>query len=231
MNDWFEWNGTRSTQYGIYVLEQPTYTLPAERVTFTTVPGRSGTLTTLEGDSVYSDVTHTATCLIDSESRIPNLTSWLRGSGNVTFANRPGGYYKARIINQIAFDKILRGNPHRKFAVNFYSKPFWYHSSNAATVLTESGFVTNPGNVFSEPTITVTGSGDITLMVGGTLIELEDVDTGITIDSSVMEAYQGSMALNDKMTGDFPVLQPGITAISWDGNVSSVSILGNWRSL
>lgn len=41
MNDWFEWNGKRCTEYGIHVLEQPPLTLPAERVTFTDVPGRS----------------------------------------------------------------------------------------------------------------------------------------------------------------------------------------------
>lgn len=39
MNDWFEWNGKRCTEYGIHVLEQPPLTLPAERVTFTDVPG------------------------------------------------------------------------------------------------------------------------------------------------------------------------------------------------
>lgn len=29
MNDWFEWNGKRCTEYGIHVLEQPPLTLPA----------------------------------------------------------------------------------------------------------------------------------------------------------------------------------------------------------
>ena len=42
MNDWFEWNGKRCTEYGIHVSEQPPLTLPAERVTFTDVPGRCG---------------------------------------------------------------------------------------------------------------------------------------------------------------------------------------------
>ena len=42
MNDWFEWNEVRCTEYGIHVLEQPVLTLPNERATFVDVPGRSG---------------------------------------------------------------------------------------------------------------------------------------------------------------------------------------------
>ena len=61
LTDWFEWNGVRCTQYGIHVLEQPSIIIPSERVTFTDVPGRSGSLTQLEGDDVYEDMVLTAT--------------------------------------------------------------------------------------------------------------------------------------------------------------------------
>lgn len=231
MNDWFNWNGTRCTTKGIHVLEQPTYTLPAERSTFTAVPGRSGSLTTLEGDEVCDDIVLTATCMIDSESRISTLSAWLKGGGNVTFANRPGGFYKARIVNQIAFEKILRGNPHRKFAVNFRCQPFWYANAVQPITLTTSGtFITNPGSVFSEPVITVYGSGEVTLMVGMTIVELE-LSGSMTLDTPLMEAYSGSTSMNGCMSGDFPMLLPGQNAVSWTGNVTKVVVQPNWRFL
>lgn len=231
MNDWFDWNGTRCTTKGIHVLEQPTYTLPAERSTFTAVPGRSGSLITLEGDEVYDDIVLTATCMIDGESRIPTLSAWLKGGGNVTFANRPGGFYKARIVNQIAFEKILRGNPHRKFAVNFRCQPFWYANAVQPITLTTSGtFITNPGSVFSEPVITVYGSGEVTLMVGMTIVELE-LSGSMTLDTPLMEAYSGNTSMNGCMSGDFPTLLPGQNAISWTGNVTKVVVQPNWRFL
>ena len=129
LNDWFEWNGVRCTDYGIYVTEQPPPTIPEERVTFTNIPGRSGALTTLEGDYVYEDMVLKATCVISDPDRIPEIAGWLRGSGTVTFANRDGGFYYARVTNQIPFEKILRGNPHRAFAVNFRCKPFFYEKT------------------------------------------------------------------------------------------------------
>ena len=126
MNDWFSWNGVKCTEHGIHVLEQPPVTIPAERATFTNIPGKPGSLTTLEGDDVYDDLILTAQCMISDPSSIRTIASYLKGSGKVAFANRPGGFYFARIVNQIPFEKILRGNPHRSFAVNFRCKPFWY---------------------------------------------------------------------------------------------------------
>ena len=233
LNDWFEWNGVRCTQYGIHVKEQPPITIPKERSEQTTVPGRPGSLTTLEGEDVYEDLTLTATCFISDPALIPSIGGWLKGAGTVSFANRPGGFYHARVSNQIPFEKILRGNPHRSFAVNFRcSPPFWYVSHpTEVTITTGSAIVTNPGNVYAEPIIHVYGSGDITLIVKDAFVELEGVEDIITLNSVIQEAYQGEMLLNDHMDGDFPVLKPGDNLFSWSGDVSRVVIEPNWRYL
>ena len=232
MNDWFSWNGKKCTEYGIHVLEQPPITIPAERATFTNVPGRPGSLTTLEGDAVYDDLLLTAQSLLPDPAKIPAVTAWLKGGGKVTFANRPGGFYHARIVNQIPFEKVLRGNPHRSFSVNFRCKPFWYQENVPEITVTNSGtFITNPGSVYAEPVITVYGSGEITLMVGMSIVELDGITDSITLDTPLMEAYQGVTSMNSCMSGDFPTLLPGQNAISWTGNVTKVVIQPNWRYL
>ena len=232
MNDWFQWNGKRCTEYGIHVSEQPPLTLPAERVTFTDVPGRSGSLTTTEGEYVYEDMVLTAQCFIQSGARVPEIAAWLRGNGTVIFANRPEGYYEARIINQIPFEKILRGNPHLAFAVNFQCKPFWYQKNISPITLTQSGsFVENPSSVFAEPIITVYGTGAITLMVGMIITELEGISGSITLNSQLQEAYSGTTSMNGAISGEFPVLLPGQNAVSWTGNVTSLNVIPNWRFL
>jgi phage-related protein len=232
MMDWFEWNGARCTAYGVHVLEQPPLTAPSERVTFTDVPGRNGSLTTLQGDDIYDDLLLTAQCAISDPSKIPNLCAWLKGSGKVTFANRQGGFYFARIVNQISFEKILRGNPHRSFAVNFRCKPFWYADPvTPITLMVSGGTITNPGSVPSEPVITVYGSGEITLMVGLTIVEFEGVSGSITLDTPLMEAYSGITSMNGKMSGDFPILTSGMNAVSWSGSVTKIEVQPNWRYL
>ena len=37
--------------------------------------------------------------------------------------------------------------------------------------------------------------------------------------------------MNDHMSGDSPVLQPGANAISWTGTVTRVIVRPNWRYL
>lgn len=150
----------------------------------------------------------------------------------VIFANRTGGYYKARIANQIPFEKVLRGNPHCAFSVNFRCFPFWYQENVSDITVTTSGTViTNPGSIYSEPLITLTGSGDITLMVGTTIVELTDITGSIVLDCALKEAYLGSTLMNDCMSGDFPALKPGLNAISWTGAVTKVVIQPNGRYL
>jgi phage-related protein len=232
MNDWFSWNDVRCTDYGIHVSEQPPITLPAERASYVNVPGRPGSLTILEGDDVYDDLLLTATCFISRLDELDTVASYLKGGGKVTFANRQEGFYHARIVNQIAFEKILRGNPHRSFAVNFRCKPFFYLDDSPQFSFTHSGtFLTNLGSVYSEPIITVYGSGEISLMVGMTIVELTGIAGSITLDTPRMEAYNGVMGMNSNMSGDFPMLLPGANAISWSGNVSRVVIQPNWRTL
>jgi len=232
MTDYFIWNGVDCRTKGIHVSELPPITIPLERSKQTNVPGRPGSLTQLEGDDVYDDMILTSTCFIADPAQIPAIAAWLKGKGTVTFANRTGGYYKARIANQIPFEKVLRGNPHCTFAVNFRCYPFFYaDTASDITVSTSGTIITNPGSVYSEPKITLTGSGDITLMVGTTIVELTGVTESIVIDSALQEAYKGTTLMNDHMSGDFPVLKPGQNAISWSGTVTRVVVKPNWRFL
>ncbi len=232
MTDYFIWNGVDCRTKGIHVSELPPITIPLERSKQTNVPGRPGSLTQMEGDDVYDDMILTATCFIADPAQIPAIAAWLKGKGTVTFANRTGGHYNARIANQIPFEKVLRGNPHCSFAVNFRCYPFWYQENVSDVTITTSGStITNPGSVYSDPLITLAGSGDITLMVGTTIVELTDITTGIVLDCSLKEAYLGTTLMNDHMSGDFPILKPGLNGISWSGNVTNIVISPRWRYL
>lgn len=232
MNDWFEFNGVKCTEYGIHVSEHPVITFPPERVKFTDIPGRNGSLTTLEGDAVYDDMTLIATCFVSDVSRLSEIAAYLRGSGKVTFANRQGGFYYCRVINQIPFDVVMRGKPNRTFAVNFRVKPFFYLDGDYTETLTASeSIIKNPGCIPAEPVITVYGEGEITLMVGDQIVELDNIVDSITLDTPLMEAYNGEANMNSCMSGDFPILSPGAVPIAWTGTVSKVVIQPNWRTL
>ena len=228
----FAWKGHNCTEYGIRVTQQPEIIRPPERATFTSVPGRSGTLTTLEGEDVYDDFLLTVECFIQDLSMLNTIFSWLKGSSVVTFANRQGGFYYARIVNQISLEQILRGNPYRRFPVTFRCQPFFYLTGVSDITVTTSGvYVTNPGAVISEPKLAVTLSGDAQIIVSAAYFELIGLTGVVTVDTVLKEIYQGSTSCNSHMAGEFPVLLPGQNIISWTGGVTKIVITPNWRQL
>lgn len=229
--DWFEWNGVRSTAYGIYVSEQPERTMPLERTSQITVPGRPGTLTKLEGEDVYGDILMTAQCVMKSGERLLEIMRWLKGAGKVTFANRPGGFYYARLANQIPFEKVMRGRENLNVALVFRCKPFWHVENEAVQVMTSGGTIYNAGSVHAEPIITIEGSGDIELMVGENITIISGLGGSITLDSENDEAYNGALDMNGYVSGEFPRLAVGYNTIGWSGNVSRVTVKKNTRYL
>jgi len=68
-------------------------------------------------------------------------------------------------------------------------------------------------------------------MVGTTIVELTNVSSSIVLDCALKEAHKGTTLMNDHMSGDFPVLKPGLNAVSWSGNVTRIVIKPNWRYL
>lgn len=235
MKDYIIWKGINSQTVGITVTDLPEIILPEERVTFTDVPGLGGSLAQTEGVDIYKDITLAVKCYIQNPTvqAVQAVASFFRGAGRLELPNRPDGYYEARIVNQIPFAKILRGNAPRTFTVNFRCKPFLHlYSGETAQVITSGDFLLNPTGIQAKPLITITGSGDITLRVGTQIIELEGIEGGIILDSELQEAYWNDTLKNSCMTGEFPVLGEGNAAVSWTGgNVTSVSVTPRWVSL
>ena len=254
--DWFEWNGVKSTAYGMHVLTQPNFLSPLERAEYVTVPGRSGSLTILEGEDVYDDINLSCSCVIDDPfgsvtvsgktgQRIPMIMGWLKGNGEVKFANRTDGYYKARIANQISFDKAVQGNPHRLVSVQFRCQSFFYLDSGktATTYSASTNTLTNPGNISSAPLITVNKANNQntgTIMCGGSTMIITFAEDGLDTISSIILDCEAKVAYTldngvyklrgTRVQGDWLRIPSGVSYLDLS-NVSSVSVTPRWRCI
>lgn len=226
---YFVWNGVKSTEFGVFITEFPDIVRAEERVTFTTVQGRSGSLTQLEGEDVHDDVTLSIECGIKDFASIRRASSILRGNGRLALPYRPHEYTNARVINQISFEEFLKARPNREFKINFRCDPFWYDESPSVIVLNsdmgKSAMIGNGGDVAVRPVITITGSGSGTLTFNGSVVELADVEDGIVLDCEAQEAYNDVRGMNDHMIGDFPVITKGVNFIRLDGDFDSARIV------
>ena len=119
-----------------------------------------------------------------------------------------------------------------KFTATQYTRaqPIYYVS-----VRNESITVTNIGNYTAKPTMTIYGSGNISVSLNGSeIFNIVLGDEGyITIDTTQMEAYQDGVLKNRLVTGDYNnfLLNVGTNTISFTGDVEQVVIANYSRWL
>lgn len=225
---YFIYNGIDSRMMDIIVTAMPPTIRAAQRVESVTVPGRDGSLH--ETDGSYDNYTKTMECAIKNREKLDDIAAWLTGSGEIIFSSEPDKVYRVTISNTISIAQMMR--TFQKFQVSFDTYPFKYSVNrfDEALELEKSAVILGKGTVYSQPVITVYGTGAITLTINDTEYPLSDVDGYVTINSEIEECYKDVINMNSIFSADeFPRLEPGGNTISWTGEVEKIEIQPNWR--
>lgn len=146
------------------------------------------------------------------------------------FEDDPDVYYKIKSLTiEDAGNEILEFG---QFTVNFILDPFQYEINNPVQTITDRTVITNEGYE-SEPIMTVHCAGNGKVYVNDIPITIQNINGTITIDSEMMNAYRKENGLitnlNNHMIGDFPVLEHGDNIIDFDGDISKIELIKNWR--
>ena len=216
-----------SLDLGLYMERCPEKISPARRDETVVISGRHGNLTITDGS--FDTYIRQAEFIVKDKARIDDICAHFKGSGWLIFDTEPQRRYKARVANQIEFSHILRDL--KRFAVEFEVQPFGYEGNPQTIVKTAPFSLFNMGTFESEPTITIFGTGNITLYVNNNRIGLSNIESSVTLDSETLNAYSGATSLNNKMTGEFPKFAVGENLISWTGYVIKIEVKPNWRWL
>ena len=226
-----------SLEYGLLITEKGSYKGAQRDITYTSVPGRSGDLMTDNGRYKNVKIPYKLALLNTTAWDFSELARLIRGWLLAEQGYFPlwdsydGEYYRlASYTNEVDIEQELRSVG--KLSLSFNCKPFKYSFEGQRTVeVTEAGTLYNAEQYESKPYIKVVGSGTITLTVNNSSVTLSSVDGYIELDSEMLNAYRGTAAANNQMSGDFPVLAPGKNNISWTGNVTRLEIVPRWCCL
>ena len=199
-----------SRELGLLMERCPEKISPKRRDETFTVPGRHGNLTTTAG--AFDSYIRSAEFIVKDEKRIDEICAHFKGSGWLIFSSEPDRKYKARVANQIEFSHVIRH--FKRFVVEFEVQPFGYDVFEQTITKTAPFSLFNIGTFEAEPIITIFGNGNTTLYVNSQKISLKEIMDKIIIDSEMKNAYNNSVSLNYKMSGDFPVLSLGENNIS-----------------
>ncbi|NLK23290.1 MAG: phage tail protein [Clostridiales bacterium] len=217
--------------YGIKICSRPKIVLPKKRVTEMIIPGRDSAVKFDE--NTYEDINISVECNImdkDLSNKIDDIKSWLikTGTNDLIFSYQPNKKYIAYMANSIDFSQILKVIS--RFVIIFRCEPFKYETKQETINVVKPEIIVNPGTIYSKPIIKVKGTGNIELKINSQIIEIENLDGVIILDSILEDAYnEEKHNMNFKINGEFPILEEGENNILWTGGISNIEITPNWR--
>ena len=232
---WFRFKGIDSRDMGIWIKQMPVRYMPGRNLTRKHVGGMDGSYA--YGDETYNDVRVSLECDLRDETLMTAVAAWLTGSGELVFSDEPNLAYDSYIEKEYSRASITARMTGQRFTIMWTCHPFKRMVPAAAPIVLSSGrTITNPGTVYSLPKITVQGSGDFSLSIGGQRMYMTGISGGVVLDSQLMDAFalDGRM-INDNVSGEFFRIQPGVNDISWQlesgAKISSVTIEPRWRCI
>lgn len=225
MTNYVIWNNKDSREInGLLICELPPITKPQMRVKETAIDGVDGSIIEEVG---YESYDKTMTVALKVGADVDEIIEYFTGNGELIFSNEPNKYYKARIINGIDYERLLR---FRTAKITFRVQPFKYDAEELeifGNTTNKTATVYNIGNHPAKPLITIKGVGTVELSVNGTTMcryTFPDDGDEVILDSEKQDAYLGSVLKNRSMIGEFPVFEKGENVITWNGDIESISI-------
>lgn len=161
-------------------------------------------------------------------NQITDISEWLKSSLNYSdlIIDDDSDYaYSALFFNQYNIEKFLRY--YGKTVLTFKIKPLKYLKSSMTEVLLGSS-INNPTNRKAKPKLVIKGSGNMTIKIGKSELNLKGVDGGVIVDSQsqTITDLTGERSQFNKMTSyPFPAIEPGNNIIVKTGSITSVSIV------
>lgn len=231
----FTFNSKKSSDLGLIVEKATINKTPARPYDFQKIPGRAGMLIVNSSiDELENvEITYTVGCKDISANR-DAIAECLFGAPSyvkLIDSSETDCYRLAICTSGQDWDEQIRNFGTAKLV--FSCKPFRFLTSgDTKTTLTAAGKITNPTAYSSLPHIKITGSGNITLSIGGQAFPFLNIGSYIECDSDLQMVYTGASGKSDRANFDtFPELVPGDNTVSWTGTVSKVEIIPHWRRL
>ncbi|MGN4664691.1 distal tail protein Dit [Bacillus cereus group sp. MYBK234-1] len=215
-----------ASDYGICMVERPVIPTAEQEVEYIEVPGRHGSLTK---KGAFKDVPLKIKFNMLEEENIKPLVrrmkAWLMNGKTLYFTD--DDVYR-KIKHVVVGDIANEIEEHGEFEVDFTLDPFEY-TEDANIMLSTPGSIYNPGTMESTPMLFIAGNGTFRIFINDVSFQIKDVNGSVVIDSELLEAYSGTVSMNDKMIGGFPEFQIGENKIEWSGAIQFISIQPRWR--
>lgn len=233
------YNGISSKDYHIEVEHPPGYGIPERDYESVHVPGRNGDVIMYNGS--YQNIKREYEISVGShEKYMPELavgiSEWLLSSNSyarLEDSYEPEHYRLAIYLDTTDIENILFHGGRGTIAFNCKPQRFLKSGDKPVIFTSASNHLKNPTSFQALPIITVKGTGEGTVDIGGYVIGISEIGGSITINSEIQDAYSGTLNKNNVVSlgNGFPKLSKGTNNISFSGGVTSLEVIPKWWTL
>lgn len=236
MRSYLVFGDKSSLEFGIRVERCPAFVTGQRAVTKQSVPGRSGDLVIDTG--AYGNYIQPYEIWFRGDKPTTQaakaIAMWLlAGTGYIRLEDSydPDVYRMALFAGPLNVENWML--THGRATLEFDCKPQRYLKQGEFAVNVQSGQKMGNPWMPALPIIKISGNGDGQLVVGTRRVDITDMTGSITLDCDVQNAYDGTLNLNNNITitGGWPVLETGQTAISFSGGITAVEITPRWWTI
>lgn len=222
--NWLSYNGTKSTDLGVFVSGSGTYDAAEIDIDRYEIPGRNGDL--FVPKNRYKNITITYPAFIPNwfEGRAQAIRSWMRSATNYVRLedSYDTDHYRLALASGILTFSPLNQNDASNFELSFDCKPQRFlKTGEESKVLPASGAraLGNPTDYDALPLIVVTNpaAGQSFTINGATMTCLLPYTGTVYIDCETQNVYSGANNLNSYFSGTFPVFKPGTVTVTGGG--------------
>lgn len=228
--DYIVINGVSSETVGLYVDTPPMPPLQAKNFQTITIPNRPEVLTMHDVTREDIQIDINAYLFDDEQSADPSaLYSFLDNATTLSTSKNADFEYKVRRLLSVI--PAYQGHGKQLLTISFICSPYRYSTDNEATEITQfPAIANNSGNVFSQPTFKLYGSGELTLTVNEdtdhTLV-IPDVDGYVIADAEKMLCHKDGTIM--RCSGKIPFFNVGDNSI--ETNATKLELIKNERWL
>lgn len=234
--NYITFNGVNSYDKGLIISGEGAFDGAELDETTQEIPGRNGTVSFWNGRWRNVQARYPALIVGNLATTAPAVRAWLLGQPGflrLSDSYHPTEYRMARYMGGVEITPgFLNGNGEVELLFDCWPQRFLTSGETAQAIANSGDSITNPTDFDALPEIVVVGSGDITMAVGGYILDITGLSGSITIDCDAETAYDGGTNLNSILTlaNGFPKLGPGANSIAWSGSgtVTSVTITPRW---
>lgn len=228
------WAGVPISNLGDVIIEEPPETnRPRRKVDRYEVPGRNGDI--IVPQDAWSNVTREYEIIVGGDYNVATafLMEWLyspTGYQDLWDTFDSGVYRRAYVVEDTEIENIVNRNG--RCTLRFECDPRRFLlSGETAEGYSNGNPIVNPTRFLARPQITVHGSGNGSVTIGGNTITITGIYDGMVLDCDEQDAYYGAINCNNLVSGSFPVIPGGEQEITITGGITSVEVTPNWWTL